>query len=456
MIGWQQKLRKWFVPEPARSARPKLVAPGLYAFQRSRDGEYVRYHLRVDPSGDAILLVAASEAVRLSATGALIAKRLLEGESPQRVEAEIGGPYAQHLVGVVTKLLDEIGRPSARYPIFNLADPLAGGPAAQLMAPLQADVELEEETPVQEMLVRLWEAGVPHVRFLSGSALSIENATAAVVAAEDLGMIAGIRAPAAWWGDEERIKQLAQAGLDYGVVPFLPDAADHAAVFGLDDQQRFAEIVQTIQRWEMTPVLEMALMRDGIERFERKLPKLLEWNIAHLEVFALVTESIATDLVADDSETPPSPDSANVPQAPVQLKPVVAGASRFAPFWPGALRQVAAWTEELADSQPLQVVWLPPVQCRPDDDLADVVRCGPRAGGDLSVRIAADGQVFAPRGPLVAAGNVLREAWDTIWNHEVFSRYRDRVESVTRCDVCPGLAVCAVDCPADARGWSLR
>jgi radical SAM protein with 4Fe4S-binding SPASM domain len=72
----------------------------------------------------------------------------------------------------------------------------------------------------------------------------------------------------------------------------------------------------------------------------------------------------------------------------------------------------------------------------------------------VAVRVELDGSVIPPRGLYQSAGNLLRDAWETIWNNEIFRIYRERVEAPTRCDVCPGLAICAADCPREPAGWA--
>jgi radical SAM protein with 4Fe4S-binding SPASM domain len=94
------------------------------------------------------------------------------------------------------------------------------------------------------------------------------------------------------------------------------------------------------------------------------------------------------------------------------------------------------------------------VEVNPALPLTQQVIAGPRCSGDVAVRVEPNGDVFPPRGPYVSAGNVLHEDWNSIWNNEVFRRYRERVEAPTRCDVCPELAICAADCPRDVRGWA--
>ncbi len=119
-----------------------------------------------------------------------------------------------------------------------------------------------------------------------------------------------------------------------------------------------------------------------------------------------------------------------------------------------AMRQVAAQVEEDADEAQVRYLWEPPVMRNPEQLLSAQVREGPRCSGDAAIRIEPDGSVIPPRGPRRIAGNILRDTWETIWGHEAFRRYRERVEVPTRCDVCPGLAICAADCPREPAGWS--
>ncbi len=109
-------------------------------------------------------------------------------------------------------------------------------------------------------------------------------------------------------------------------------------------------------------------------------------------------------------------------------------------------------TEAAEDTQ-ARYLWAPPVRFDNSKSLAQQVRAGPRTAGDIAVRVEADGRVFAPRGR-DCAGNLLTESWEDIWNHECFTRYRQRLQAPTRCSDCPDLEICAADCPKDPRGWS--
>jgi radical SAM protein with 4Fe4S-binding SPASM domain len=62
--------------------------------------------------------------------------------------------------------------------------------------------------------------------------------------------------------------------------------------------------------------------------------------------------------------------------------------------------------------------------------------------------------VIPPRGPHRVAGNLLRDEWPVIWQDAAFQAYRSRIERPTHCLICPGLAICAADCPRQPSGWA--
>ena len=113
---------------------------------------------------------------------------------------------------------------------------------------------------------------------------------------------------------------------------------------------------------------------------------------------------------------------------------------------------IAALVDQLAHQSDVRYVWQPPVSVA--RSTKELVLRGPRTAGDVSIRVETDGSVYPARGPMVATGNLLRDSWKNIWENPVFLRYRKRVESPTRCDVCPQLEICAADCPGNPEGWA--
>ena len=430
---WKQRLKSWIVPQ-AGGVDPLQgnVASGLYHYQFHRDDGYIRFHLRVERSGESLLIAGASEAVQVSRDGTPVIKRLLDGESPQTLANHLPAA-AEPWIAQGVRIMAELGSPSSRFPVFNLGDPANDPRDAELIAPFQADVELDNAEHLHSILRKLWDAGIPHARFLPTTQTSDDHLVQAVEWAEDLGMIAGVRSPASWLMEADRMNRLAAVGVDYLLAPWAVDPELHARWFGASDLSSLAEMIRDAQELEVTPVVEIPLVESSVDGLDEHWIRLTEWRVSHVEVYALAR--------LDSYSVPDSGRGNGEPAAD-------------APLDAPRLRQLATWIEEAADDRAFQVTWLPPVGVTMSDNVAALVRRGPRAGGDVAIRVLPNGDVLPPRGPRQHAGNLLSDSWEQIWSSDAFCRFRERVEANTRCEQCPGLAICTPDCPADPRGWS--
>jgi radical SAM protein with 4Fe4S-binding SPASM domain len=443
-----KKIRPWVLPTTLPSNLE--LQPGLYHYRRERDGEYVRYHLRVENSGQALLLVAAVEAVRLTRSGAIAAFGFLEGKAETEIIDDLGGlPEATTVIQQVRQMIAELGLPNKRYPIFNLSDPLVGENPEGLIAPFQADVVLGAWETLQRCLHAVWEAGIPHVRLigLDDSPIGqerIDTLCSAVRLAEDIGMITGVRMRA---GDLMQVDpksgkpvmdRIAEEGLDYVVVPWGIERDWHARLFGDEDYGLLDQVVSRSDHWEIPTVLEAGLTQASAEKFEQGIDTWINRGIEHIEVFALARQ------------IDPKP-AAEVPAASEE--------NWWRPFEARHLRQLASWIEDLADDRRVQIVWLPTLGCSnefSEQAAVRLLRSGPRAGSDISIRIESDGSVLPPRGPHVRIGKIQSDAWDNLWNHPAFSRFREMVNRNEHCSECSMMAICAAHCPADPDGWAIE
>lgn len=428
--AWRDLIWPRALPEPRAPA-------GMIHRLVERDGRHVRYHLRTESDGSALLVAGASEAVRLPPLAAAAAHALLEGDPTEREAAleRLGDrarrdrpPWALRLGGqpstwrdavdAVATRLDELGRPGARFPVFNLDDTALAG-ATGLVAPFQADLVLAvpcDAATVRRLLAALWDAGVPHVRFRYPTGLAAESLADLVEHAEDIGLITGLRMPPTDRGGAAVLEACAARGLDYAVVPWASREDAHATWWG-QSRDAATGLLRAARRLELCPVAELPLVAGAAADLKGVVESLGDAGVVDVEAWAVTAE--------DDPSVLPT----------------------------HALRQVAARVEEVADAQGVRVTWIPP-GVRDGGDLAGQLERGPRAGGDVSIRVEADGTVMPPRGPASGAGNLLTDGFAAIWDRPVFRRFRERVESDTRCAACPGLALCAADCPAEARGWA--
>jgi len=138
----------------------------LYHYARETPTGMARFHLRVDPAGDGLLLANAAAMARLSPSGVVIAKGLLEQHASAaivgRARALFRGAAAERTaddIAAVEALIARMQSPGQTYPIYNLDDPAFSPKVWPLARPLSADVPLCPPFHMQQILDRLWQLG---------------------------------------------------------------------------------------------------------------------------------------------------------------------------------------------------------------------------------------------------------------------------------------------------------
>lgn len=408
------------------------LEPGIHHFTHEDSGTYTRFHLRIDPDGQGNLLVNATVAARLSPAGAMIAKELLDGKSTSDIITTVKASFRgasdekiRHDIKQLALIISDLSLPGDNYPIINLDDAAVSSHAARLMAPMRADISLTSGSEIAPILDRLWEVGIPHVTFVSGKGSEVKHLVRAVERAEDLGMIAGVRGQAMDLSLTGVARDLAFAGADY-ISLFYASAEEqpHDSLLGKGDHRSVEPLFREIRDLEVTRVAEIPLVFSNTSTLGDTLFSLRRMDISNVNFFAIAL-----------------PDGTHSGEDSGALSA-------------SALPQLADLVEEWASDSAVRYVWQPPQWRNFKIGLDEQVQLGARCSDDLSVRIEPWGDVIPARGPYLSAGNILVDEWESIWNHQAFRRYRERVEMPTRCEECPGLAICAADCPREASGWS--
>jgi radical SAM protein with 4Fe4S-binding SPASM domain len=402
--------------------KPAHVEPGIYHYRREAGGKVTRFHLRVEQDGSGVLLANSSVAVRLSPTGVLIAKSRLEGVPYPQISKNIkenfyGAPETQIESDVrkITRIIGELANLEDNYPIFNLDDP-AITPPRNLMAPFHAQMMAGPVEQINPLLEKLWDSGIMHVTFNQTGA-DVSFAIVNVERAEDLGMISGVRALAGWFLHDDLFQKLAMAGVDYVVLPVISAYSQRQNLFF--GENNYTHLIQTIdqcKKWEVTPVLEIPIFRENVDELEQIVNEFNAKGVTNVLYYSITNEYQQEGLSGPE------------------------------------IIQAASLVAEISHHSRVRYVWLPAVSA--SGELKRILEQGSRTAGDVSIRVSPDGSVYAPRGPMIAAGNLLKEAWNDIWNKDVFQNYRERVISPTRCEICPELEICGADCPGDPKSWA--
>lgn len=421
-------IERLFIPRLRRPPEP--IPPGLYPFVREQSGRYSRFHLRVDPGGEGLLVANATAVARLSASGVVIANRLLEdveeevilNDLQQRFEGAAPGQLQQD-IDQMRQLLNQLADPGDLYPLFNLEDPTVSPFNAQLMPPVAATLPsgIADPAHLATIVDKLWYAGIPHLTIQVPGLPDGHHLVDLVRHAEERGLICGISGRASDLLAQPLLDDLAQAGLDHVTAYYASaDPALHDGLFGPGDHRAAQELFSQTQALEIADVAHVPLIEPTMAGLEETLASLLDLQVPNAAFYAIAT-------------TAESPGHAISAQA---------------------MPQVASTVESTASLARVRFLWEPPVSRLEGVSLLEQVRAGPRCSGDMAIRVEVDGSVIPPRGPYQTAGNLLFSEWPAIWGHPAFRRYRERVERPTRCTICPGLAICAADCPREPAGWS--
>ncbi len=420
------------------SIRPALAAtaleragvrPGLYHYVREEGGQATRFHLRVDGDGSGVLVAGATAAARLHPSGVIIAKGLLEGQDEQAVLRRLAAVFrdaaprrAAADVAEVRRMIGHLSAPGDTYPIINLDDPAFLPDARHWDRPLSADVPLAEPERIEPILARLWDLGIPHVTLVAGDEPDRAALVRAVEKAEDLGLIAGVRGRGSVLGQGSLIDDLARAGVDHVNVLYLAaDAHVHDVLAGAGDHAAAVAVVGALRAVEVCPVVEIALVERTFEVVEQTVASLEGLEVRNAAFYAIAM-------------TPGKSPGGAMPAHDLVC--------------------AARVVEDCSAEADVRFLWYPPLRFRLGRSLAAAVVRGPRTSGDTAIRVEPDGSVLLARGPCRSAGNLLRDSWDQIARSDAMRRYRKRLSSDTHCGQCPGLAICAADCPRDPEGWA--
>jgi radical SAM protein with 4Fe4S-binding SPASM domain len=419
-------LRTLFLPRTRITPAP--INPGLYHYLRENHGQYTRFHLRVELDGAGLLIANATASAHLSPAGVVIVKGMMDNNSETTIQRDLRARFAGASAEKIQKdfttvriLLNELATPGDTYPILNLDDAAVSPNQTQLIAPLEATLPLAEPEKLFPLLNRLWEIGIPHATILVPETPNPDFLLRAVEHAEDLGMICGVSGRATDLIPGTLLDDLAMAGVDHVTVYYASAQSDiHDELFGDGDHLAARQVFTRTQALEVADIGHIPLVQTTLPGLDDTLESLLALNVPNAAFFTIATTEDASDgsIAAE------------------------------------AMRQVAAQVEEDAAEAQVRYIWEPPIQRNPAKSLVEQVRAGPRCPTDLSIRVEPDGSVIPPRGPYRMAGNLLHDDWNSIWMTGTFKSYRERVVSPTRCDLCPGLAICAADCPVEVQGWA--
>jgi radical SAM protein with 4Fe4S-binding SPASM domain len=400
--------------------------------------------LRIDPDGTGTLIVNANRVMHLNPTAAFMAWLILEEKTKEeRVRAvtsryKVSKKQAESDLSSFNFQLEELIRPDGACPIHELDLESVMPFSARPSAPYRMDLaltyrcnndcahcynararnfpELHTEN-WKHILDQLWSLGVPHIVFTGGEATLRNDLPELIAHAESNGQITGLNTNARRLADEKYVQKLLDAGLDH--VQITVESCDEQIH---DEMMRakgaFKQTIQGLKNVLATRLYVMTnttMLHTNVHKIPDTLDFLAELGVPTIGLNALIYagQGLTVGTGLHERELPP------------------------------ILEMAVKKTSEHGQ----RLIWYTPTQyCNFDPTQSNLGIKGCTASL-YSMCIESNGNVLPCQSYYFSLGNLLTDSWDSIWNHELSVRLRERRGLLAKCEGCPIVAECGGGCP---------
>lgn len=432
----------------ARSSSLDL-APGLYHFERSWEGERSRVHLRLDASGEdgqyrGVLIVNANRIYQLNQSAACMAfcalKEMPEELAVQHLSrlfdaspAQLRLDYAQFCPN-----LEEMIRPDGACPVCELDLEIAAPFSLRPAAPYRMDLALTyrcndhcahcynarprdfPELPTADwlrILDKLWEIGIPHVVFTGGEPSLRQDLPQLIAHAEANGQITGLNTNARRLSDAAFVQALVEAGLDHvqiTVESHRPEIHDQMVQARGAWKQTIAGLRNVLDT-SLYVMTNTTMLRENSPFLGDTLDFLAEVGVPTVGLNALIYSGKGLKVGTGLSEA--------------ELRPLL---------------EIA---RERTARHGQRLIWYTPTQyCHFDPMQLDLGIKGCTAAL-YNMCIEPDGGVLPCQSYYRPLGNILSDSWLQIWNHPLALSIRERAYAPGKCQACTLFSECGGGCP---------
>ena len=417
---------------------------GLYHYRIEGEDEKSRVHLRLDPDGHGTLIINANRIMHLNPTAALMTFLILE-KTPEkdavavvRKQYRVGASQARGDLHEIENQLSELTRPDGACPIHDLGLETIAPFSARPSAPYRMDLAVtyrcnndcahcynarprsfaEMDTKQwKQVLDNVWELGIPHVVFTGGEPTLRNDLPELIAHAEENGQITGLNTNARRMSDPHFVESLIKAGLDHVQITIEssnPDVHDEM----VRCNGAFPQTIAGLKNALASPLYVMTnttMLQTNVKTIPSTLDFLAELGVPTIGLNALIYSgkgaTVGTGLL--DKE----------------LKPI--------------LEIARSKTEQSGQ----RLIWYTPTEyCGFDPMSLDLGVKGCTAAL-YNMCVEPDGSVLPCQSYYQSLGNILSDPWDSIWNHKLSVRLRERQELPQKCNGCELLSECGGGCP---------
>jgi radical SAM protein with 4Fe4S-binding SPASM domain len=421
------------------------ISPGTFSYLRVSGQNKKRIHLRVEEDGSGVLLVNASRMYHFNPSAALMARLILEDAPDEQVIKSIVKHFTvkpdqarKDLADFNTSFMHIISPDEDACPICDLnlevLEPFSKHPSAPYRMDLaltyrcnnrcvhcyndtsRAGNELGKQAWLG-VLDRVWRIGIPHVVFTGGEPTLNNDLPDLVAHAEGLGLITGLNTNGRRLAEPEYLQILVDAGLDHVQIT----VESH-------DEHIHDAIVAHPGAWQQT----VAGIRNALNTrlFVMTNTTLLKANSAHLAATLSFLASLQVPTIGLNG-----------------LIHSGRGAAFTEALAEDDLNDLLVIAKNHVASSGQNLIWYTPtLYCRfnPVESGLGVKGC---SAALYNMCVEPDGSVLPCQSYYQSLGNILKNDWKSIWEHDLAVSIRERKYIPDGCRFCDLLSTCGGGCP---------
>jgi radical SAM protein with 4Fe4S-binding SPASM domain len=424
---------------------------GLYHYDVGENGSRKRVHLRFAADGNAVMFVDVTDVIHLNQSAAEITWLALENVPIDVARKGLSKRYRaadrSQLSEDITRLFDMVNAlesQEAFCPSCSITDidqaPIFSLPAA---APYKVDLALTygcnnhcthcynepERYPMPSMSKAMWkevidklhQVGVPHLIFTGGEATLHPDLPELIKYGESKGMITGLNTNGRRLSHLPYARELVSAGLNHVQITLAShQAEDHDQTMGA---RAFAQTIQGI-RYALDSGIHVITNTTLTRRNSHDVVAILDF----LQNLGIQTFAMNGMIHSGGGQS--NPDAI----LPEKMKPILTR------------------VRDESRARNMRFLWYTPTDyCSLSPIELDIgaKRCN---AGEYSICIEPNGDVLPCQSYYIAAGNILSDPWEKIWQSDLFLSFRQREihpESAglpEKCWKCPEISLCGGGC----------
>jgi len=423
---------------------PKLPGSGIYHFEQEKEQSKNRIHLRVEDDGNGLLLVNAARAYHLNPSATAMAYWHLSDHSEQEILKSLPKFFDTNNDQIVLDAkafltqMEIITDPDESCPLceldLDMDLPFSHTPSAPYRMDLALTYQCNNDCthcynarsrqfpslPKQDwfkIIDKIWELSIPHIVFTGGEPTLCDYLPDLIQYAENKGIITGINTNGRKLGNDIFLDQLISAGLDHIQITLESSNAqthdlmvNHAGAW----RETVAGIKNVLRR-EVYMMTNTTMLKTNHSEIPQTLDFLAELGVPTVGLNALIYSGKGKEVGTGLSETRLSP-----------------------------LLEIA---KEKTSKNNQKLIWYTPTHyCRfnPITHELGVKGC---TAALYNMCIEPNGDVLPCQSYYHPLGNILSNTWDSIWNHDLSVKLRERKDLPLKCYQCELVQECGGGCP---------